>query len=327
MKDLEIIDAHIHLVRTVEEECAYFQIPGRRICDRYGTPEKALSFMDMEMISKVAFMILIPRQFRGPLFDKAKLAELDDEERQKAKRGIRQQIAPIIREFNEWGCQIGQKYPRLASFVCLSDDLGDTEGMVEELLLRVHQGAKGVKLHPGIFSLRPDDEVMWPVYEKCQELGLPVVADSGPFPVSHILTAYASPIWFKESKEHIEYGEPKNFERVLQDFPRLTLVLAHLGSVWWDERVGLAEKYPNVYFDTAQGFSAVDMVPHHPHRGLAEDDAVRVIRSIGIKRVMFGTDFPGVAWQPQVEQILRLPLTDQEKHFILVENAKNILKL
>ena len=46
-----------------------------------------------------------------------------------------------------------------------------------------------------------------------------------------------------------------------------------------------------------------------------------------IKRIMFGTDFPGVAWQPQVEQILRLPLTNQERRLILAENAKNILKL
>jgi predicted TIM-barrel fold metal-dependent hydrolase len=91
--------------------------------------------------------------------------------------------------------------------------------------------------------------------------------------------------------------------------------------------VELSQKYPNVYFDTAQGFSSTDAVPHHPHRGLAEDDAVRLIRKIGIKRIMFGTDFPGVAWQPQVEQILRLPLTDQERRLILAENAKNILKV
>lgn len=28
---------------------------------------------------------------------------------------------------------------------------------------------------------------------------------------------------------HSNYGEPKNFEKVLKDFPNLTLVLAHLG--------------------------------------------------------------------------------------------------
>jgi len=89
----------------------------------------------------------------------------------------------------------------------------------------------------------------------------------------------------------------------------------------------LAQKYPNVYFDTAQGFPSTDAVPHHPHRGLAEDDAVRVMRRIGINRIMFGTDFPGVAPQPQVEQILRLPLTEEEKRMILVENAKRVLRL
>ena len=327
MEDFAIVDAHVHLVRTMDEECAYFQIPGRRVCDRYGTPQRALEYMDREMISHMAFMILIPRQFRGPLFEKAKLAGLPEGDREKQRGRIAHQVAPLMREFNEWGCKVGQEYPKLFPFVCLSDDLGGSKGMVEELLLRVRQGAKGVKLHPGIFSLRPDDEVMWPVYEKCQELGLPIVADSGPFPVTHVLTAYASPIWLKEPKGHIEYGEPKNFEQVLKDFPCLTLILAHLGSVWWDERVELSEKYPNVYFDTAQGFSSTDAVPHHPHRGLAEDDAVRVMRRIGVERVMFGSDSPGVAAQPQIEQLLRLPLTDEEKHMILAENAKRILRL
>ena len=34
--------------------------------------------------------------------------------------------------------------------------------MVEEVVLRVSQGAKGVKLHPGLFPFFPDDEELWP---------------------------------------------------------------------------------------------------------------------------------------------------------------------
>ncbi|HUU65167.1 MAG TPA: amidohydrolase family protein, partial [Dehalococcoidales bacterium] len=121
--------------------------------------------------------------------------------------------------------------------------------------------------------------------------------------------------------------EPKNFARVLEAFPRLTVILAHLGSAWWDERVELAQKYPNVYFDTSQGFSATDRIPHSPHRGLAEEDVVRVFRKIGVERIMFGTDFPAISPQPQLEQLLRIPLTDEEKRMILSENAKRILHI
>lgn len=325
MDDFEIIDAHIHLARTLEEECGYWMVPGRRSLDRWATPERAISYMDINEISKMAFMILIPAQFRAPLFNKARLPELPEELRRKEETKIRQQVAPLIREYNEWGCEIGRRFPRLLPFICVASELGGAESMVEEVILRVKQGAKGVKLHPGIFSFFPYDEELWPVYEKCQELGLPILADSGPWPPSHALNVHApqSPM----PRAHIDYAEPKNFTRVLDDFPRLTLVLAHLGSTWWDERVALAQKYPNIYFDTSQGFSAPDRLPLHPRRGLSEEDAIRVMRKIGIERIMFGTDSPGIAPKPQLEQILRLPLSDKEKRMILSENAQRILNI
>jgi predicted TIM-barrel fold metal-dependent hydrolase len=125
----------------------------------------------------------------------------------------------------------------------------------------------------------------------------------------------------------IEYGEPQNYVEVLDNFPQLTLILAHLGAAWWDERVELAKAYPNVYFDTAQGFLSPDQIPYNPHRGLAEEDAVRIMRKIGVERIMFGSDGPALDRLPQLEQILRLPLTNHEKKMILSGNAQRILHL
>ena len=42
MAEFEIIDAHAHLARTPEEERNYRLFAGRRECDRYGTPERAV---------------------------------------------------------------------------------------------------------------------------------------------------------------------------------------------------------------------------------------------------------------------------------------------
>lgn len=327
MENFEIIDAHVHLVRTVEEEAGYYLVPGRRDINRYGNPEKAIQFMDSMGISKMVFLILIPRQDRGPLNLKGRLRDLPEEQRQKEEEKISQQIAPLMRALNEWGCEAGKRFPRLCPFICISDDLGGAKAMVDEVVLRAGQGAKGVKLHPGIFSFYPTDEQYWPLYEKCQELGLPIVSDSGPYPHSPVLAAFPMPIIEKNIEQPADYGEPKNFAKVLEAFPHLTLVLAHLGSAWWDERIELAQKYPNVFFDTAQAFSATDMLPVTPRRSLAEEDAVRVMRKIGVGRIMFGTDFPAVPTQPQLEQILRLSLTDEEKQSLLSENAKRILHL
>lgn len=182
-------------------------------------------------------------------------------------------------------------------------------------------------MHPGMFSFFPDGEDLWPAYEMCQQLGLPVLADSGPWPASHVLVKFPSPVLDSTAAAGMDYGEPEHWCRVAEAFPRLTIILAHLGSAWWDERVELAKKYDNVFFDTSQGFAASDRIPYCSHRSLAEEDAFRIFRKIGVDRIMFGTDFPGLAFQPQVEQLLRLPLTDEEKKMILADNAKRILRI
>jgi predicted TIM-barrel fold metal-dependent hydrolase len=327
MNDFKIIDTHVHLVRTQDEEREYVPIQGRRARDRYGTPERVSEYMDWLGISNMVLLALIPRQYRSPLVEKAKLLELATPQNREQIRAFSQQIAPFIRDMNEWSCNVGKRFPRLHPFICISDDLGDAQAMVDELILRVSQGAKGVKIHPGMFSFFPGDERYWPMYKKCQELGLPVVSDSGPFPHSAILATHSLHVALHTPTTHIDYGEPKNFSPVLQAFPRLNLVLAHLGSAWWDERVELAQRFTNVYFDTSQGFAAVDRITLNPHRSLAEEDAVRIIRKIGIQRVMFGSDFPPLDHQPQLEQILRLPLTDEEKRLILSENARRIMAI
>ena len=232
-----------------------------------------------------------------------------------------------MRDMNEWGCGVGHRFPRLLPFIGMSDDLGSPEAMAEEVALRASQGAMGVKMHPGQFSYYANDEAFWPMYAKCQELGLPIMSDSGPWPHSHLVFMYPNPLGYKLYEDLKDYAEPKNWAKVLEAFPKLTVTLAHLGSAWWDERVELAQKYPNVYFDTSQGFSAPDQLPVVGRRSLAEEDVVRIFRKIGVERIMFGTDLPGIPLQPQLEQILRLPFTDEEKRMILSENAKRILKI
>ena len=325
MDDYEIIDVHIHMVRTTEEASGHWPAQGRRARDWWAIPERVIPYMDQSGISKMCSMILVPRPQRAPLSEKPKLLELPEKQRLEGEKRISQQVAPLMREYNDWGCELGRRLPRVLPFISLSSELGDARAIVEELVLRVSQGAKGVKLHPGMFYLFPDDEVLWPMYEKCQELGLPVLSDSAPMAQQRALTVF--PHGFKMPPANIEYGEPENFARVLEAFPRLTLILAHLGSGWWDERVELAQKYPNLYFDTSHGFSAPDRIPVSPHRGLAEADAVRIMRKIGVDRIMFGSDAPAIPFQPQLEQILRLPLSDEEKRMILSDNAKRILHI
>jgi predicted TIM-barrel fold metal-dependent hydrolase len=326
MSDYEIIDTHVHLSRTPDEEKNHFLFPGRRDRDRWTTPAKFIEFMDRNNVAKAVVNNLIPLQYRGPVLEKkARLRELPEKERPAAKAAINRQVGRLLREMNEWCCHVGDQFPRLIPFIVISDDLGSPEELVEEIIIRAKQGARGVKIHPGIFSFYPNDKAFWPMYQKCQELGLPVLSDSGPWPLASSLIIYPVAQGYRSPEDDRNFGQPENWAEILESFPRLTVILAHLGSAWWDERVELAAKYPNIYFDTSQGFSAADQLPVVPRRGLAEEDAIRVCRKIGVARIMFGTDLPSIPLQPQLEQILRLPFTEEEKRMILSGNARHIL--
>lgn len=323
MDDYEIIDVHIHMARTQEEERNWWIMPGRRDRDRWATPEGVIPYMDHNGISKMVVLVIPPRQMRPSLVEKARIARMPLKRRLEAEKKMSEHFSPIIVELNEWVCKMSRSFPRLVPFILMAKELGDPEAIVDELVLRFKQGAKGVKLHPGMFCLFPNDRVLWPMYKKCQEMGIPILSDSGPWSVPRVLAGYPLP----SHQKRIDYGEPNNFAAILEEFPRLALVLAHLGSAQWDERLELAQTYPNIYFDISQGFSSPDRIPRHPHRGLAEEDAVRIMRKIGIERIMFGTDGPSGPFRPQLEQFLRLPLNDEERRMILSENAKRILRI
>ncbi len=54
---------------------------------------------------------------------------------------------------------------------------------------------------------------------------------------------------------------------------------------------------------------------------------MELIRAIGADRVLFGSDYPWIDPKGDVERIRSLPLSEQEKRWILGENALRMLAL
>ena len=94
------------------------------------------------------------------------------------------------------------------------DWLGGLLPRLEELERMYDAGIKGVKLHPDEQMIDLADKKMYPVYDLISDLGLPVVIHTGfdPFSPDH---AHAS---------------PDQILKVRADFPKLRLILAHLGG-------------------------------------------------------------------------------------------------
>lgn len=162
-------------------------------------------------------------------------------------------------------------------------------------------GLPGIKVHPEYQQFRFDEERLFPVWEKCEKLGLIVVTHAG----------------WDAMYEPPYHSDPESLAKFHRRFPGLRLVLAHLGGMaMWDA----VEKYladMEVYLDLA-------MVAREY---ITPEQLTRIIRAHGAEKILFGTDSPWYDQKKQLEFICSLPLSPSEQERIFFRNAAELLKL
>ena len=132
-----------------------------------------------------------------------------------------------------------------------------------------NHGGKGVKLGPLYQGFKPDEEEYFPLYEKIQELGVPI-------------------LWHQSTScdqrfGRLEWARPILLDKIARTFPDLKMIIAHFGYPWIGEVVALVGKHPNVYTDIA----ALRLRTWDLYNALIK------IRQYGFEeKVFFGTDFP-----------------------------------
>jgi predicted TIM-barrel fold metal-dependent hydrolase len=138
-------------------------------------------------------------------------------------------------------------------------------GMAGKLRDCVEAGCRGIKLHPIIQDFHPSGTSCMETVEEFSQYELPVFFHSG-------VTAY-----YLAESESEKYGDPVNYVKTLESFPKVKFVLGHMAMFQAAQAIDIAEKYNNVYFDTS--FQPLRMIS-------------RALDRIGEGRVMFGTDWP-----------------------------------
>jgi uncharacterized protein len=110
---------------------------------------------------------------------------------------------------------------------------------------------------------------------------------------------------------------------MLRAFPRLRVVLAHLGGGAWRQAAEIARGFPNAYFDCCEILAWIGASNAPDERQFAQ-----LIKEVGTDRVMLGSDFPWYDLGDSVERIMSLPLLSQEeKTAILGGNAVRVLRV
>ena len=309
------IDSHVHIYETSEigyaektgyEVWEYGELPGVRTSALNGTVDELLDSMRIAGISKSVIVNLYTTASIRAAAVSALEAKTGASARDAAMREIDARLADEMRSFNRWACAIGRDHPELAVFVAADPTLlPDEAGAKHVRELHESQGARGVKLHGAAQGFNMSDRRMWATYRTCEELGLPIIAHSGPDRLGE------------------GYAEPPAFVEMLRAFPDLKVVVAHLGGGTWRLTREVAEAFPNAYFDCCE---IIDWTGSP--KGPSQAELAKLIQDIGPRRVMMGSDFPWYDLDNTVDRVMSLPLlAGEEKERILGANAQEILGL
>jgi len=240
-----------------------------------------------------------------PLLDPVVLFE------QMEEAGIEKSIlyavdAPMVTASNEYVAMLVAKAPeKLIGFASVNPLKPNAVEILEHAVKDL--GLKGLKLHPPLQNFYPNDKACFPLYKKAQELGIPIVFHVGSTPFGSLVK--------------LGTANPMLLDEVACAFPKLNIIMTHLGTLWDKEAFMVVEKNPNVFIDTAAYLYEIPQIINSD-----------LIHRIGENKLIFGTDYPmpfaGKRHEMKdfVEAIKNLDISNELKQKIFFENISNLLK-
>lgn len=133
---------------------------------------------------------------------------------------------------NEQVIQICREYPDLF-YPLAKIDLWEAPPNPDEASRLAEAGVRGFKFIYPYYAY--DDDRYMPIYERIETLGLPVLFHTGDFRPSSVDAVWRRPV--------LRNMDPVALDRIARSFPKLNIVMAHLGTSLW--RVPAAELDPS----------------------------------------------------------------------------------
>lgn len=161
-------------------------------------------------------------------------------------------------------------------------------------------GLAGINIEPGFGNppLSADDPSLYPIYDACDQLKIPVFLMSGP------------------TTPDLNYARPEAVGKVARLFPNLSIVCYHGFYPYVNEIIGVAFRYENVYL-------VPDMYIFLPGGHLYVEAANGFLRD----QLLFGSSYPFRAMGQTVEDFLNLGFQEHVLDSVLFKNAERLLKL
>jgi predicted TIM-barrel fold metal-dependent hydrolase len=210
---------------------------------------------------------------------------------------------------NDWCAQVVKENPdNFIGFAQVDPKQG--QAAVDELERAVTElGLRGLKVHPPGQAFFPNDERFYPLWQKCSDLGIPVLLHTGQTGVGARMPG--------GNGIKLKYGQPIPYiDDIAADFPDLNIIMAHPSVPWQEEQLSVLVHKPNVYMDLS-GWSPKYFRPI----------LVQYMNSLVQDKCLFGTDYPVLMPERWERDFAELNLKLEVRQKIMLDNAKKLLKL
>jgi predicted TIM-barrel fold metal-dependent hydrolase len=166
----------------------------------------------------------------------------------------------------------------------------------------------GFHFHPIMQHFSVDDVRYYPLFEEIAAMGVPVMIDVG---MTGMGAGTPGGMGAKTRHAH-----PASIDALAADFPKLTIIMAHPGYPWIEETTAVALHKGNVYWEMS-GWAPKYLPP----------SLVRDMRGRLQDKIMFGSDYPSIAYDRLFREweSLDLPAAFLEKFY--ARNAERVLGL
>jgi hypothetical protein len=166
-------------------------------------------------------------------------------------------------------------------------------------------GARVFKAHIQVGAYDPNSRLLDGVWGTIEDHDLPVIIHCGSGPAPG------------------EFTGPEHIRGLLKRYPRLQLIIAHMGMPEYVDFLDIADEFPQVYLDTTMAFTrfAEEMMPFPPeerHR----------LRDLG-ERIVFGSDFPNIpySYAEAMQALVDLDVDDDWLRNVFYRNGARLFGL
>ncbi len=191
------------------------------------------------------------------------------------------QTVPIYDWFTDWFAPVqaqyamAQAYPDEVLFCGGVDPIlqGVPEAVRQLEMQITEMGARSIKLYNGHIrgGWRCDDPaVAYPLYEKCQELGVDVVQfhKGSPF-----------------GMQNLEELSPLDLQKAARDFPDLNFIIHHAAIPFFEETVNIAGRFPNIYVAMSGIINFSLVAPR-----LVQEWMGKLLQQVGVNKILWGSE-------------------------------------